>query len=196
MAEKRSSISKPVLRRKVEVKSELAIRLLTLGVWNTAGALYRIDTIWRMIGKDEEIDQMESLVAAYLEGAAGEFAGELERLNLLMERHGVEELPDYTQKREVMVRILSPSIATYTSLILKVDETVQRLDALWLTGAVSSLERKQKLFYWIKELRDLRKRIRAIEHKTRGLALSRGKEIALESRESEEVLGDAEAAAA
>jgi ferric iron reductase protein FhuF len=165
----------------LSVSSELAIRLLTRGVWNTAGALYRIDTVWRMIGKDEEIDQMEALVAAYLEGATREIDGERERLSALMEQHGIEELPEYTQAQEINVRILSPFIASYIALILKVDDLMKRLDALWLNGLVTSLERKQRLIYWIAELRDLRTRIRAVERKTRELALRLGKEKALET---------------
>lgn len=175
-------ISKPVLRRQVEVKSEFAIRLLTRGVWNTVGALYRIDTIWRMIGKDEEIDQMESLVASYLNGAVLEIDEELDRLGFLLEQHGVEDLPDYTQKRQVPVRILSPFIATYVSLILKTDAVVQRLDALWLAGFVSSLERKRKMLYLVARLRKMRAQIRRVERRTRDLALRRGKKEALETK--------------
>lgn len=188
MTERKKPISKPVLRRRAQVKSELAIRLLTRGVWNTAGALYRIDTIWRMIGKDEEIDQMEALVRSYLEDAMREISSERDRLRKLMEQHGIEELPDYTQKKEIALRILSPFIASYVSLILKADEAVQCLDALWLTGMVTSLDRKRKLLYWVSELRELRKRIRLVERKTRDLALRLGKESALSVEVQDEVV--------
>lgn len=176
----RKPISKAILRRKVQVKSELAIRLLTRGVWNTAGALYRIDAVWRMIGRDEEIDKMESLVAFYLNQATEEMKMEKERLELLMQQHGIDELPDYTQKREITVRVLSPFIAIYLSLVLKADEIIQRLDALWLFGVVPSVERKRRLLFWILELRKLRLKIRKVERRTRELALSRGQKESLE----------------
>lgn len=199
MAErKREAVSKPVLRRRLEVKSELARRLLTRGVWNTAGALYRIEAVWRMIGRDEEIDRIESMVMYYLEKCAKELKEERERLDVLLEEGGVEELPDYTQKQMVQIRILSPAISRYVNIILEADAVIQRLDAAWLTGIVTNLDRKQKMLYWISELRSMRKKIRELETKTRELAIGRGKQSSLEQEEADviEVEKEKEEAAA
>ncbi len=189
MAEKkREATSKPVLRRRLEVKSELARRLLTRGVWNTAGALYRIEAVWRMIGRDEEIDRMESMVMHYLDKCAKDLKEERERLDVLLEQNGIEELPDYTQKQTVQVRILSPSISRYVNIILEADAVIQRLDAAWLMGVVTNLERKRRMVYWISELRSLRKKIRDLEAKTRGLATGRGRAVSLEQEGQEDVI--------
>ena len=72
-AARRDAFSRPVFDQTIRIQSNHAQRLLDRGFLLVVRALYGIDVVLRIIGDDEEMDQVEEIVGKLL----GELAAEL-----------------------------------------------------------------------------------------------------------------------
>ncbi len=101
-------------------------------------ALYGIDVVLRIIGDDEEMDQVEEIVGTLTGKLAEELRAEQARLEQLREANGISATPRYTNPKQITVHISSPQLAQYTALIDELDRLMTVMDALWLTGVLTS----------------------------------------------------------
>lgn len=196
MARERQPFSRPVLRKPVTVYSEYAKRMIRRDVtWRMMGALYRIDTIWRMIGDDEEIDKIEAVLGQTLARMSELMVTQQSELDAQCEENGITEIPDYTHREEIIVRVLSPQISQYVALVQRLDHMIRVYDALWLCGVVSNRKKKQFIRDWVSSFKELRRQIVSIERQTQELALKRGKALPPEDEAPDDEAPDEAAAA-
>jgi len=104
-------------------------------------ALYGIDVVLRIIGDDEEMDQVEEIVGKLIGELAAELRAEHARLAQLRESNGISATPRYTNPKRITVHISSPQLAQYTALIEELDRLMTVMDALWLTGVLTNKQR-------------------------------------------------------
>lgn len=185
--------SRPVIRRSIEVKTEIANRLLTYGpgFWKVTAAMYRIEAVWRMASNSEIVDRIEAAVKEYLQKTKEELLLEKEELKQLLDQYGIVEMPDYTKKESILVKITSPFISNYIGLIQALDDVLQFLDTLWLFELITGAERKAKIQEWVSRLRKLRLRIRQAEKRLR-LEIAQEKSRLAKSEPSKPATADAQ----
>ena len=81
----RSTFSRPVFDQTITIRSNHAQRLLDRGFLLVVRALYGIDVVLRIIGDDEEMDQVEEIVGKLIGELAAELRAEHARLAQLRE---------------------------------------------------------------------------------------------------------------
>jgi hypothetical protein len=171
----RQSFSRPVFDQIITIQSNHAQRLLDRGFLLVVRALYGIDVVLRILGDDEEMDQVEGIVGALIGTLAAELRAEHARLAQLREANGISATPRYTHPRRITVHISSPQLAQYTALIEELDRLMTVMDALWLTGVLTNRQRAEGAYQWrIRVLRTGREIIE-IERRARASAEKRGK---------------------
>jgi len=202
----RQSFSRPVFDQTITIQSNHAQRLLDRGFLLVVRALYGIDVVLRILGDDEEMDQVEGIVGALIGALATELRAEHGRLAQLREANGISATPRYTNPRKITVHISSPQLAQYTALIEELDRLMTVMDTLWLTGVLTNKQRADGAYQWrIRVLRTGREIIE-IERRARASAEKRGKgealagvedsvvaqEVSPEGSEAEDVGGEVE----
>jgi hypothetical protein len=183
----RQSFSRPVFDQTITIHSNHAQRLLDRGFVLVVRALYGIDVVLRIIGDDEEMDQVEEIVGRRIGELAAELRAEHARLAQLREANGISATPRYTNPRRITVHISSPQLAQYTALIEELDRLMTVMDALWLTGVLTNKQRADGAYQW--RLRVLRtgREIIEIERRARASAEKRGRGEELDGVDASEV---------
>ncbi|EIC22805.1 DUF1845 domain-containing protein [Thiorhodovibrio frisius] len=181
------SFSKPVLDQTVTIHSQNAQYVLQRGrsFVLVVRALYAISVVLRIIGDDDDMDQIEALVSERIGAVAQRLTDEQARLKQLADGEGGVPVPRYTNPREVTLQLSSPALAQYLRLIVRLDQTLMLLDGLWFAGLISNKQRKdlthdlRRLVYGLgRELIDL-------ERRARDSAVRRGQADALEEADGD-----------
>ena len=171
----RSTFSRPVFDQTITIHSNHAQRLLDRGFLLVVRALYGIDVVLRILGDDEEMDQVEEIVGKLIGELATELRAEHARLAQLREANGISATPRYTNPKRITVHISSPQLAQYTALIEELDRLMTVMDALWLTGVLTNKQRADGAYQWRTRLLRTGREIIDIERRARKSAEKRGK---------------------
>jgi len=205
-AASRDAFSRPVFDQTIRIRSNHAQRLLDRGFLLVVRTLYGIDVVLRIIGDDEEMDQVEEIVGKLIGDLAAELKAEHARLAPLRETNGISATPRYTNPKRITVHISSPQLAQYTALIEALDRLMTVMDALWLTGVLSNKQRADGAYQWRTRVLRTGREIIEIERRARASAEKRGKgeelsaveepvvaqEVSLEGSETEDLKGETE----
>ena len=168
-------IADPVFDQTVTIHSNHAQRLLDRGFLLVVRALYGIDVVLRILGDDEEMDQVEEIVGKLIGELATELRAEHARLAQLREANGISATPRYTNPKGITVHISSPQLAQYTALIEELDRLMTVMDALWLTGVLTNKQRADGAYQWRTRVLRTGREIIEIERRARASAQQRGK---------------------
>ena len=174
-ASTRKSFSRPVFDQTITIHSNHAQRLLDRGFLLVVRALYGIDVVLRILGDDEEMDQVEEIVGKLIGELATELRAEHARLAQLREANGIGATPRYTNPKRITVHISSPQLAQYTALIEELDRLMTVMDALWLTGVLTNKQRADGAYQWRTRVLRTGREIIEIERRARASAEKRGK---------------------
>jgi hypothetical protein len=174
-AARRDAFSRPVFDQSIRIQSNHAQRLLDRGFLLVVRALYGIDVVLRIIGDDEEMDQVEEIVGKLIAELAEELRAEHARLAQLRDANGIGATPRYTNPKRITVHISSPQLAQYTALIEELDRLMTVMDALWLTGVLANKQRADGAYQWRTRVLRAGREIIEIERRARVSAEKRGK---------------------
>ena len=174
-AASRDAFSRPVFDQTIRIQSNHAQRLLDRGFLLVVRALYGIDVVLRIIGDDEEMDQVEEIVGKLIGELAEELKAEHARLAQLRESNGISATPRYTNPKRITVHISSPQLAQYTALVEELDRLMTVMDALWLTGVLTNKQRADGAYQWRTRVLRTGREIIEIERRARASAEKRGK---------------------
>jgi hypothetical protein len=174
-AARRDAFSRPVFDQTIRIQSNHAQRLLDRGFLLVVRALYGIDVVLRIIGDDEEMDQVEEIVSKLIAELAEELRAEHARLAQLREANGIGTTPRYTNPKQITVHISSPQLAQYTALIEELDRLMTVMDTLWLTGVLTNKQRADGAYEWRTRVLRTGREIIEIERRARASAEKRGK---------------------
>lgn len=153
---------------------------LTVFFRRTASALYGIDVILRIIGDDNEIDEVEQIISQLIEDCAKAVDNEQARLDKLMETNGIDEVPDYTDPITFNAKISSPQVGQFVGLVRKLDVLMISMDTLWLSSVLSNKQRVDGNYAWQQRIIKLARRIIDIKIRTRKSAQAKGKQAEVE----------------
>jgi len=179
------AFSRPVFDQTITIHSNHAQRVLDRDFQLVVRALYGIDVVLRILGDDEEMDQVEEIVSGLIGELAAALRAEMARLAQLRESNAISATPRYTNPREVSVHISSPQLAQYTALVEELDRLMIAMDTLWLTGVLTNKQRARGAYDWRTRLLRTGRRIIEIERRARASAEKRGKTEEIAATEAE-----------
>ena len=179
------AFSRPVFDQTITIQSNHAQRVLDRDFQLVVRALYGIDVVLRILGDDEEMDQVEEIVSGLIGALAAALRAEMARLAELRESNAISATPRYTNPREVSVHISSPQLAQYTALVEELDRLMIAMDTLWLTGVLTNKQRARGAYDWRTRLLRTGRRIIEIERRARASAEKRGKTEKIAATEAE-----------
>jgi hypothetical protein len=179
------AFSRPVFDQTITIHSNHAQRVLDRDFQLVVRALYGIDVVLRILGDDEEMDQVEEIVSGLIGELAAALRAEMARLAELRESNAISATPRYTNPREVSVHISSPQLAQYTALVEELDRLMIAMDTLWLTGVLTNKQRARGAYDWRTRLLRTGRRIIEIERRARASAEKRGKTEEIAATEAE-----------
>ena len=179
------AFSRPVFDHTITIHSNHAQRVLARDFQLVVRALYGIDVVLRILGDDEEMDQVEEIVSGLIGELAAALRAEMARLAELRESNAISATPRYTNPREVSVHISSPQLAQYTALVEELDRLMIAMDTLWLTGVLTNKQRARGAYDWRTRLLRTGRRIVEIERRARASAEKRGKTEEIAATEAE-----------
>ncbi|WP_445368712.1 hypothetical protein ACH5Y9_04780 [Methylomonas sp. BW4-1] len=183
---KRHTISRPIFERTFNINSEQAIRVIRNSYHRLMVSLYAIDVILRIIGREETVDEIESLVSQMIAECAEQLQQEKLRLEKLKADNGISETPTYTHPREFVAKIASPQIAQFVELIRLLDQLMIVMDTLWLCQVISNKHCIEARYQWQQRLQRLANKIVTMERHAHQAAYEQGhgEEVRLARQES------------
>lgn len=189
-----ADLSRPVFKRVLKVNSLQAQRVIERSFQRVSDSLFSIDVILRIIGEQDEIDQVESIIQEHIEKVSVDLDTATNQLKKLMEDNGIEGAPEYTSPNQYDIEINSPQVAQFAHLVRKLDNLMLLVDTLWLNSILTSKQRKDATYQWQQRLIKLAGRIIGIEKRARISAHSKGKKDEVEAAAPTQEITDEEIA--
>lgn len=177
----RPDYSRPVFKQTLVLNSLQAQRVMERSYERVSSALFSIDVILRIIGEQDDIDQVEAVILELI----AKFSQDLEtteaQLKKLMEDNGIDGMPGYSHPVDYAIEISSPQVAQFVHLIRKLDHLMSLVDTLWLNAILNNKQRTDANYQWQQRLFRLAGRIIGLEKRARISAHAKGKgnEVAL-----------------
>lgn len=174
-SDRSNNYSRPVFKQSLKVNSLQAQRVKERSFERVTNSLFSIDVILRVIGEQEEIDQVETVILEHMSKVSEDLDRATEQMVKLMEDNGIDAMPGYTNPKEYTIEINSPQVAQFAHLIRKLDKLMSLVDTLWLNTILTSKQRTDATYQWQQRLIKLAGRIIGIEKRARISAHSKGK---------------------
>jgi|GEM_PF-2935666 len=168
--------SNPVLEQPLVLKTEYAQRVFHRGFSRTARSLHAIDVILRIIGEDEQVDEVEDSIDKWISDWVTDIVGEQARLQEIATANGVEQNTAYTNPLKTQVEVSSPQVSRLVEVMHLYDALVADIDRLWIHRLVDNKHRRQLIFEWQRRTLRLGNRIVDLEQRAHKAAKSKGKE--------------------
>lgn len=170
-----SGVSVPAFEQKLKLNTLQAQKVMRRVFSRAAGSLYRIDVILRIISGDEDAERVELIINTMLGEVEAALQQAGKEMAASLEENGVDGLPVYDAPTEETVRITSPHVARFVSMVRKLDALIAQIDALWLSGLMTNKERNDAVYRWQQRVIGLGSRIIGLERRARQAAQRQGK---------------------
>ena len=173
--------SHPFFLQKVQLHSFHAQQVFDRGFDVYATAVFSLSVVLRIIGTDEQAQEIEAVVDERLNKLFEDLHTDLARLSKLAENNGIEfQGVDYSNPQLIEARITSPRAVRYIGLIREFDDLVTKLDTLWLSGIVPDGNYSRSLYEWKRRILRLAVSIRSIAGRAMVTARRKAQEEAQE----------------
>ena len=170
-----NGVSVPAFEQMLKLNTLQAQKVMRRVFSRAAGSLYRTDVILRIIGGDEDAERVELVINQMLSEVETALQEAQKEMAQRLEENGVDVLPVYDAPTEEQVRITSPHVARFVSLVRKLDLLITQIDALWLSGLMTNKERNDAVYRWQQRVIGLGSRIIGLERRARQAAQRKGK---------------------
>jgi len=171
---KRRGFSRPELHVKVTLHSTHAQRVAGRNMLEVARALYTISVILQVIGDQDKADQVQAIVVGKIRALSQKLQTHLTTVRRQREEAGIDQFPVYLHPLKLTLRISSPELAQYASLIQALDALSIETDTLWLSGLITNRQHANVAYEWRRELLRLTDEITRIESMARTSAVGAG----------------------
>jgi len=114
---KKPLYSRPVFVQSLHINHQQAQNIFDRSFAPVARALYSIDVVLRIIGKQEKIDEVEEILQKDMQKMLDEIDKHAVLMTQLMDDNGIDSSPEYTNPKEYTVRITCPPVAQFVQLL-------------------------------------------------------------------------------
>lgn len=168
--------SQPIFEQVLTIHSLQGQRVMDRSFRALSGSLFRCEVILRIVGDEKANDAVEAKIADGLNKAAAEVESEIAQAQAVMQANGIDALPTYTNTKRYKIQIKTPQIANFARMVVKLDELMSLIDALWLMGGIiPTKQRMRQTWEWQQRLIRLANQIISLERRAREAAYRKGK---------------------
>lgn len=187
---KRGGFSRPELHVKVTLHSTHAQRVAGRNMMEVARALYTISVILQVIGDQDQADQVQEIVAGKIRELSVKLQAHLAKFRQQREQAGIDQFPVYRLPMKLTMRISSPELSQYATLIQALDSLSIETDTLWLSGLITNRQHANIAYDWRRELMRLTDEITRIESmaRTSAVGVDAAQQIAERAEDASEVV--------
>lgn len=155
--------SRPYFTQRVRLNSLHAQQVFDRGFDIGANAIFSLSIILRVIGTDEQAQEIEGIVDGRINKQLEDLRAESSRLEQVAEANGIEfSRINYSNPKEVEAQITSPRAVRYIGLIREFDALAAKFDTLWLSGVIPDSNYSRSIYEWKRRLLKLANGIRSI----------------------------------
>ncbi|MEW9890045.1 MAG: hypothetical protein AB2989_06055 [Candidatus Symbiodolus clandestinus] len=180
--------SRPSFQQAMTLNSLQAQRVMVRAFEKVSRALYFIDVIIHIIGTEEQAEAIEGMVLGRVENLQQEFAKEEQRLDKLLEDHGIDLLPSYDHPVEYQLKISCPQLARFAAILKQLDTLNGKVDSLWLHLVLDNKQCLQAKRQLSQQVIKLGNRIIGIEGYARASIKNLGKQPEVEQQVDAEMV--------
>lgn len=184
--------SRPVFLQVIGLNSLQSQRIMERSFSRVSNSLFSLDVILRIIGEQDEVDEVESMIVNEIAKVAQDLDEAMSVMGKLMEDNGIDAVPAYSAPMKYEIEITSPQVAQFARLLQALDELMGRVDTLWLNSVFNSKQRSDANYQWQQRLFRLSGRIINWEKRARISANSKGKEQEVSEAAPEQINDDPE----
>lgn len=159
--------SKAVMTRELKLNTLQAQKVLRRSYSRLGEAVFSSGVVLRARCTQEEADTIDELIEEHFSSVEEELDKAFAQTDVLMEQHGVEDAPDYTNRMVFQVEVKAPLALRFLTMIARLDNLIGRFDTLWLHSALTSGQRSNWTFQWQQRLIRMSSRVIGIEKSAR-----------------------------
>jgi len=174
----------PVIEMTVAPQTEPVEKILEANFDPVQKALYHIHVTLPIMSRTDTkvINEVLDLVEARFSKIEGQMALELGRLKALAKTDGAVQPASYTNPTSRVMMVYTPEMARWVGLLMRMDEIMRWVDALWYSTRVKSKDRNAVMMNWrntltgfSRELNNLHLRANAFQERTAAFETGRQK---------------------
>ncbi|RYY74431.1 MAG: DUF1845 domain-containing protein [Gammaproteobacteria bacterium] len=180
VGEVESLLSRAVMYRPITLLSLHAQRVIWRQFLGLRRSLFSISVILPLVFQDdhESIEAVEKSIETRFSEARKTLTTSKQQLQETLKSDGINNVFDFNNKLELNVAIDTPLASQFVDLVLLLDELVQYIETVWLSGNIDNKHRNIEVNKWEKTL--MRLSVTLIQHERRVKNAAKQKGIATE----------------
>lgn len=117
-------------------------------------ALYHIYTLLPIQFRErpEDANAVLTMVNERFEEIEKSLGDEMARLRHIVNDEGATSASSYYHSQPMLVQVQTPAMTRFLGLIVKMDEVLRLIDALWFSTRIAERERTQRMMQWRNEI--------------------------------------------
>lgn len=181
VGEVESLLSRAVMHRPIQLGSLHAQRVVWRQFLSLRRSLFSISVILPLVFQDddESIEAVEKIIASRFSEVRKTLTNSKAQLQKTLNSDGIEKLFPFNNTLNLNVAIDSPMASQYIDLVLVLDELVQYIETMWLSGNIDNKHRKVEVDKWEKALMRLSVSIIQEERRIKNAAKRKGIETSV-----------------
>ncbi|MGP9797068.1 hypothetical protein ACT3UJ_06885 [Halomonas sp. 86] len=175
-AQRKNVYSRPIMDHTLVLYSLQAQQVMERSFIRVAYSLFSTDVILRIIGNEDEIDEVSDVIGSMLSEADKQLDTVIAQMEHLLEKHKVDGVDRYSNPVELAVEITAPTVRQFIQLVEKLDKLVMLVDSLWHAQVMTGKQRTAAARTWRQHINRTASRIIQTEGRARRSATNQGKD--------------------
>lgn len=175
MTNKKTTYSRPAIKKTLVVSSDAAIKAAQQYLKTTLSSIYALDVILYYISDEATSEAANKHVADIFEEKIAEFTKQINKYQKVVEENDLSDIV-YTQNHSEEYLIYSPLCTQYLQLIKKFDLLTNLIDQLWLNAHMDSKRRNKEVLKLKRHLLNVSRQVINASRNAMRLAKLEGKE--------------------
>ena len=138
-------------------------------------SLFSISVILQITCDEDMIDQINDVINGYFSEVEKDLRLQVDQMKKILDDNGVETLAGYTEPRVFDLKIYSPRMNKFLTLVKSLDELMRLIDTVWYAAELTDKQKKVAGIQWRQRLIKLSGRVINIERRARSDAANQGK---------------------
>ncbi|AJY53129.1 DUF1845 domain-containing protein [Halomonas sp. KO116] len=176
-AERKNVYSRPVIDEELTLYSLQAQQVMQRSFIRVSYSLFSTDVILRLIGDEDQIDDVADIISAMVADAHGELDSVIAQMEEILEVHSGsgKRVSRYSNPVTLKLEITAPQVGQFIDLVSKLDRLVMLIDNLWHKQVLTGKQRTAAQRQWRQHVNRVASKIIQMEGRARGSAMRQGK---------------------
>lgn len=174
-AERKNVYSRPVIDEELKLYTLQAQQVMQRSFMRVSYSLFSIDVILRLIGDEDQIDEVSDIITGMLTEGHEELDKRIAQIEAVLSEKKGKRVSRYSNPMTLKVEITAPQVGQFIDLVVKLDKLVILIDNLWLSQTLTGKERTAAQRQWRQHINRIASKIIQTEGRARNSATRQGK---------------------